>query len=186
MRSRAFRLWASFAVAVVGAAALLLLVPVDPPRSPVSWQLALPAGLLGGLGLFGLLAWRSLPVSGLERSRLALLTAKGAYVSVTSAAEEVFWRWLVLGGLAATIGLAPAFAASTLSFAFAHELRVRSGPFAIHIATGATFGGVYLLTGSLAAAIAAHATYNLLVLVGLESQRTGPAISPAVIGPGAK
>jgi ABC-2 type transport system ATP-binding protein len=186
MRSRAIRLWVSFAIALLGAVAVLVVLPIDPPRNPVPWQLALPAGVVGGLTLFASLASRSLPVRGPERSRLAILAAKGAYVSITSATEEVFWRWLILGALADTIGLAAALAASTLSFAFAHELRVRSGPFAIHLATGASFGGVYLLTGSLTAAIGAHATYNLLVLVGLESQRTSPALSPAIVGPGAE
>jgi ABC-2 type transport system ATP-binding protein len=186
MRAGATRLWVSFAVAVLGAVALLVVVPIDPPRSPVPWHLALTAGLLGGLSLFALLAWRSLPVRGPERGRLALVTAKGVYVGITSACEEVLWRWFVLGGLAGAIGLAPALAASTLGFAFAHELRVRSVPFAIHLATGGCFSGVYVVTGSLTAAILAHATYNFLVLLGLESQRTSPALAPAIIGPGAE
>ena len=185
MRSRATRLWVSFAVAVLGAVVLLVSVPIDPPRSPIPWQLALPAGLLGGLTLFALLAWRSLPVRGPERSRLALFTAKGVYVSTTSATEEVLWRWLLLGGLADAIGLTAALGLTTLSFAFAHELRVRSLPFAIHLVTGASFGGIYVVTGSLTAAILAHATYNLLILVGLESARISPALSPAIVGPGA-
>jgi ABC-2 type transport system ATP-binding protein len=186
MSSRAARFWLWFAASVAGAAALLAVVPIAPPRDPVAWQLGIPAGVAAGMCVFAVLAWSWLPVRVPERSRAALVTAKGVYVSVTSATEEVVWRWLLLGGLADMLGLGAAAVVSTLSFAFAHGAKVRSSGFAIHLATGATFGGVYVATGSLAAAVAAHATYNVLVLVGLESQRRRPALAPAIVGPGTR
>jgi ABC-2 type transport system ATP-binding protein len=186
VRSPAVRLWLWFAASLVAAAAVLAVVPIAPPRAPVAWRLALPAGLLAGIGVFAVVAWRWLPLRVPERARRALVAAKVVYVGATSATEEVFWRWLMLGGLADMLGLAAAFVVSTLSFAFAHATRVRSQAFAIHVATGATFGGVYVATGSLAAAIAAHATYNLLVLMGLEAQRPRSAVAPAIVGPRAR
>ena len=47
-----------------------------------------------------------------------------------------------------------------------------------HLLTGLTFGALFVLTGSLAAAIAEHATYNLFVVAadhGLRNARRGDA-----------
>ena len=38
----------------------------------------------------------------------------------------------------------------------------------LHLSTGACFGGVYLATGSLAASVAAHWLYNILVSARVE------------------
>ena len=42
--------------------------------------------------------------------------------------------------------------------------RSRTGASGLHLVTGAVFGGVYVATGALAACVAAHSTYNLLLL----------------------
>ena len=66
-----------------------------------------------------------------------------------------------------------ALAGSTLGFAFAH--RARPG---LHLGTGAVFGGVYLATGALAACIAAHWTYNVLLLCRPGERASGSEPSP--------
>ena len=68
----------------------------------------------------------------------------------------------MLGHLALVLGRAGALAASTALFGAAHVRRQRTAAVA-HIATGSVFGVVYLATGRLVAAVAAHGAYNLLV-----------------------
>jgi ABC-2 type transport system ATP-binding protein len=118
--------------------------------------------------LFGLLArelpWRRHP----SRSRLPSFLARATYLTLTSAAEEMLWRWLVLGGLASLVGLAPAFLASSAGFALAHGLK-RRGVLAVHLLTGSVFGAVYVGTGQIEAAIITHVLYNWLVLAAIES-----------------
>jgi membrane protease YdiL (CAAX protease family) len=78
-----------------------------------------------------------------------------------AALEEVVWRGIVLGGLAAVVGPWPALAASSAGFALWHwpSLRRRC---AVHVVTGLAFGAAFL-AGGLVAAVLAHAIYNLLV-----------------------
>ncbi len=92
-----------------------------------------------------------------------------AVLVVSAASEEVVWRRVVLGELLRAGPLA-ALAGSTLGFALVH--RTRQG---LHLGTGAAFGGLYLATGALAAAIAAHSSYNVLLLMLAEhrSRRAG-------------
>jgi hypothetical protein len=68
---------------------------------------------------------------------------------LTAAHEEA--DEVVAGPLAALV-------ASSVAFGVVHR-RLRL----LHVATGAAFGGVYLLTGALAASLAAHWVYNTLV-----------------------
>jgi membrane protease YdiL (CAAX protease family) len=179
----AARLLGSLAVSASLAAAALVFVAVDPPLTRLD---ALPS-LLASVGvaclLFMLLSrqvrlWRRPP-----RQRLPPLAVRAAYVTITSAAEEVFWRWLVLGGLAPVVGLLAAFLGSTVGFAIAHGFR-RADVVAVHLATGAAFGTVYLVTGHIEAAILTHAVYNLLVLVAIESGGAARPL-PATLGRGA-
>jgi ABC-2 type transport system ATP-binding protein len=135
---------------------------------------ALPLGLAGlagaaaGLLLAVVLAGR-LRVPAPHPSRLRRLLLLGAVVVVLSASEEVIWRGFVLGRLTDVIGLVGAYAASTVGFALAHRERAAAPTYLL---LGAAFGGVFLATGSLPAAIAAHAAYNLLVLLALEERRS--------------
>jgi len=62
-----------------------------------------------------------------------------------------------------------AFAASTAGFALAHAGPQGGRGVAVHAVTGGVFGGVFIATGSLLAAVAAHGGYNLLVLLAVES-----------------
>jgi membrane protease YdiL (CAAX protease family) len=83
--------------------------------------------------------------------------------------EEVAWRGVVLGGLMVILGQWPALAVSSGAFAMWHwsSLRARS---AVHLVTGAAFGGAFL-AGGLAAAMLSHALYNLLVDWAVHAER---------------
>jgi membrane protease YdiL (CAAX protease family) len=54
----------------------------------------------------------------------------------------------------------------------------------VHLATGAAFGTVYVVTGHIEAAILAHAVYNWLVLIAIESGAAARRL-PATVGRGA-
>jgi membrane protease YdiL (CAAX protease family) len=164
----AARLLGSLAVSAAAAAAALAFVAVDPPLTRLD---ALPS-VLASVGvaclLFMLLSQQVRLWTRPPRQRVPPLALKAAYVTITSAVEEIVWRWLVLGGLAPVVGLVPAFLVSTVGFAIAHGVR-RTDVVAVHLATGAAFGTVYVVTGHIEAAILAHAVYNWLVLVAIES-----------------
>jgi ABC-2 type transport system ATP-binding protein len=72
---------------------------------------------------------------------------------------------------------------STVGFAAAHVgAQGRRGAL-VHLVTGTVFGTVFLATGSLLAAISAHASYNLLVVLAVESGASAvprPALASAV------
>jgi ABC-2 type transport system ATP-binding protein len=162
------RLLGSLALSTCGSAAALAFVRVDPPLMRLDALPALLASVVAAGLLFALLSgqapWRGRP----PFRRAGPVGVKAAYTTITSAAEEVLWRWLVLGGLAPVVGLAPAFLGATVGFALTHGTR-RRDVVAVHLATGAVFGGVYVVTGRIEAAILAHALYNWLVVVAIEA-----------------
>jgi ABC-2 type transport system ATP-binding protein len=176
----ALRVLGPLAISVAASAAVLAFVAVKPPFGRLD---ALPS-LLASAGvatlLFAVLAGRvRWPVRRpLRRTRRVVV--RGTYLTLTSATEEVLWRLLVLGGLAPVIGLAPAFLAGTIGFALAHGVR-RRDVVVVHLVTGAVFGAVYVGTGRIEASILAHALYNWLVVLAIESGAR-PAPSPATIG----
>lgn len=139
--------------AAVGAALLMLVAPAEPPS-----RLGLPAATLAGIAT-GLLLYvavaRSRPY---VPPRVPAALAACFVLVVAAGSEEVVWRRVVLGELLRAGPLAAA-AGSTLGFALFHRTRQ-----ALHLGTGATFAGLYLATGALAAAIAAHWAYNVLLL----------------------
>jgi ABC-2 type transport system ATP-binding protein len=157
------------AVELVVAALLVGIAGLPAGSTAVGWQLGVAAGATAGLLLFGLLAGRPWPRLALDRRRCLPLLAIGALLMVTSASEEVIWRGFVLTTLSEHLGLAGGYLGATLGFAFIH-LEPRS--VFVHLLTGSVFGGVMILTGSLVAAIAAHTTYNLLILLAVDSRRT--------------
>jgi membrane protease YdiL (CAAX protease family) len=59
-------------------------------------------------------------------------------------------------------GALVALSLSTVGFALAHRAR------ALHLGTGAAFGGLYLSTGALVASVVAHWVYNVLVRSSLD------------------
>jgi membrane protease YdiL (CAAX protease family) len=154
--TRAARLWLQLVVVGTGALALLLALSPERPGARLTPFVAVPLGAAAGLVLFLAVA-RRLPVRSCDRP-LRLMIAVAVLFGLAAAAEEVLWRRVVLGELLRA-GPAAALAASSLGFALSHRARP-----ALHLGTGAVFGCVYLATGALAACIAAHWLYNLLLL----------------------
>ena len=70
------------------------------------------------------------------------------------------------------MGVPAALAAATAGFALAHAPG-RPGAVPLHLVTGASFAAAFAVTGSLAAAVGAHATYNVL-LASSAPPRAGP------------
>lgn len=91
------------------------------------------------------------------------LAFRGLAVTVVAWAEETLWRGVLLGVLSAR-STAFALVLSTAGFAASHVYGQGWPALRTHALTGITFGGLYVATGSLAAAIAAHAVYNLFVV----------------------
>jgi ABC-2 type transport system ATP-binding protein len=160
-------------------ATAILFVPQVPDtvrRAPILEALAL--AVCAATGLFVLLA-RRLPAAVLPtRARSRLLVERLLFLAAVSASEEVIWRWFVVGGLADAADAGAALVIGTVGFAGAHRWRGRRA-FAVHCATGATFGAVFLLTGSLLAAIVCHVAYNALVALAIESRAVGASRAQA-------
>ncbi|MGH3003946.1 MAG: ATP-binding cassette domain-containing protein [Gaiellaceae bacterium] len=155
-------------------AGAILLVPGWPTadrRVPALTAFAVAVG--AAFALFVVLARRP-PAFALARGRARLLGEKLVLLAAAAAGEEVIWRRLVVGGLASAAGSGPALLVGTIGFAGAHRWRGRRA-FVLRCAAGATFGAVYLATGSLLAAVACHATYNALVALAVESRAAGAA-----------
>jgi membrane protease YdiL (CAAX protease family) len=134
-----------------------LLLALSPPRpaAGVPWPAALVAG--GGVGLVVyLLAVRRLPRLSPPVRPFSALLARHGVLGLWALNEEIIWRRVVLGELLAS-GALVALSLSTVGFALAHRAR------ALHLGTGAAFGGLYLSTGALVASVVAHWVYNVLV-----------------------
>src|SRR5262249_38784799 len=85
-----------------------------------------------------------------------VLIGMHAFLAVWAANEEIVWRRIALGELL-RFGMPAALLGSSVAFAVVHRSRVGT-----HLATGAAFRAVYLLTGALAASLAAPWAYNAL------------------------
>jgi membrane protease YdiL (CAAX protease family) len=123
----------------------------------VNAAVACAAGAAAAVPLFAALARTrpSLPTRHALLQGLALLPA--------ACLEEVVWRLGALGAARPLLGTAAALSASSLGFAVAHLRQAGALSVRVHLLTGHVFGGIFLATGALVAAIAAHATYNVLV-----------------------
>jgi ABC-2 type transport system ATP-binding protein len=135
--------------------ALLIWAPTAPPHPPVASAVAAAVGAAAGLVLFATLA-RSRP-------RFAL-TPASVVVAGIGVSEEATWRAFALGRLAPVAGVWVALALSTVGFASSHLPALRTRGASIHILTGAVFGSLFAVTGSLVACGVAHAAYNLLAV----------------------
>jgi membrane protease YdiL (CAAX protease family) len=137
--------------------------------APTAVRLPLPgavaAGAAAGAGLFRALsgAWCRAPSGSL---RSVALCGPAATLVGRAAVEEVAWRGFALPALAGALTVIPALAATSTLFALAHT-NVEGRERLVHVGTGVAFGGLYLLTGRLAAAISAHVVYNGLIAIAL-------------------
>jgi membrane protease YdiL (CAAX protease family) len=130
---------------------------VPRPEQLVDVGAPLALGLATGVGLYVVLSG-SVTVT----VRGPGVAARLVYVAARAAYEEAVWRLCLLGLLAAAFGPAAGLALTTAAFALSHWPR-QGRRAVVHLLTGAAFGGVFLVTGSFAAAAATHVAYNALV-----------------------
>jgi membrane protease YdiL (CAAX protease family) len=161
----AARLWAHLGSAVALSIVLYTCLVPARPASRLPAAVAVIAGGACGAALFAALV-RCRPRLALgARSPLVFAGLQG-YLALRALTEEILWRRVALGELLET-GAALALLVSTVGFAMAHGARAPT-----HVGTGATFGALYLLTGKLAASIAAHWAYNAFVTGHVDRLRT--------------
>lgn len=161
-------LWLRLLALTALAAAVLVAVTPAVPACRLSWLDAAEAGMAVGAALF-MVALRTPPRLPAHARPLPVFIAKHGLLGLWAANEEILWRRLVLGELLFG-GAVAALTASSLAFALAHR-----GRYSLHFGTGAAFGGLYIATGALAASIAAHWTYNVLVAGLVDRSRSTPA-----------
>jgi hypothetical protein len=131
-------------------------------------MLGVTMGATVGVVLYVALS-RELPGSGIRFARVPRLARRAGGLAARATIEEIFWRWFVLGRAAVLVGAAPALVVSTVGFALAHRYAGWDAV-AVHLLTGAVFGGVYLVAGGLWPAVVAHIVYNLLVDAAVEGR----------------
>jgi hypothetical protein len=131
---------------------------------PLGGPAAVAAGAMAGAALFLALAGRPRR----PRTRPGVAVARAAWLSAGAAFEEVLWRGLALALFLPRLGVVGALGATSAGFAFAHRHQGRGG--GVHLVTGGVFGVAFVCAG-LAAAIAAHASYNVLVDLGVLAER---------------
>jgi membrane protease YdiL (CAAX protease family) len=125
-------------------------------------------GPLAGVALFMVLTGGRLPLAAPDVP-IRALALRWVGLGAGAGLEELVWRGLVLGGLAASIGPGGGLAVSTAGFAIWHRPSLRRRC-AVHLVTGAGFGTAFL-AGGLMAAVLAHGTYNLLVDWAVHAER---------------
>jgi ABC-2 type transport system ATP-binding protein len=152
--------------------ALLLLSPTPPPRQPLGSVASVPLGVLAGVALFAALA-RARPRVLL--TPLALATA--IVVAGAGMSEEAVWRAFALGRISPTVGAWTAVGLTTVAFAAAHVPMLRARGATVQLVTGATFGALFVVTGSLVACALAHATYNLFAVLGRGGAKPASALT---------
>ena len=152
-------------------ATVVLAIAVAPRIDPLFHHgpAAVPLGICAGAILFATLARKGVSPAALATVPPGQLVARTLALTIKAAHEEAVWRAVALGFLVGPIGRTGALVVSTILFAAAHVNRLGARA-AQHLATGVVFGLAYLATGSLAAAIGAHATYNVLIGAGLLSR----------------
>ena len=157
------------ALALLGPA-LLRFAPTHPPRAPISVSLAASLGVLTGFALFIVLA-RTGPRILLD----PLAVGAAILVAAVGMSEEALWRGFALGRLAPSTGVGAAVAISSIGFAATHLPMLRARAAAVHVLTGATFGLLFVTTGSLVACALAHASYNVLAVLARNRARPASA-----------
>lgn len=155
------------------AVAAVLLVVVRPPERH-TWPLlpAVAVGLVAGAALFAVVERRP---PALRRTVLGaeVWLAKHVALAAWAGVEEIVWRRTALAELARLVPALAALAVSSVAFGLCHR-----APSPVHIAAGLVFGGVFLATGSLAGAWAAHGVYNGSIAVTAEAARAPDAEAP--------
>jgi membrane protease YdiL (CAAX protease family) len=123
-------------------------------------ELPVASGPFCGAALFVFLSAGRLPhARSLPLSRA--LALRWLWLGLVAGLEELVWRAGALASLALATGPAVALVLTSAGFALWHRPAL-GRRCTVHLATGLGFGATFLV-GGLAAAILAHAVYNVLV-----------------------
>ncbi len=155
---------------ILGAAAVAVLQPRLVVATLHASAATVLEGAAAGAVLYAVLRHALAPAAAVGQPT-GSLAFRGLAVTLTAWAEETLWRGVLLGTLASRSAVF-ALALSTAGFAASHVYGQGWTALRTHALTGLTFGGLYVATGSLAAAIAAHAVYNLIVVAADGARRT--------------
>ena len=165
---KAVLLWVRIAAGcLVAVAAFSTLHPAEPART-LPAALAMPLGAVAGIALFCILGRARPALPRVARDRAPVVAGTAGVILAWAAVEETLWRWLLVGVLIPRTGLVVAVPISAAAFAAWHRRGRRE-----HLLTGTVFGGLYAASGSLAAAVAAHAAYNVSIAATLERRPSG-------------
>jgi membrane protease YdiL (CAAX protease family) len=164
--------WAVMVTAAVGLVGLL--APIDVPgpgRAPVrdghpasvaNWLSAVALGLAAMLVAARLPGLLGLRPHGFERLAFGVAPAAVAASVVAAVAEEVFFRRLVYGWLAASWGAAVAVCGSAVAFAAIHVPVYGFAVLPIDTAAGLLLGWQRWMTGGWSASGLTHVAANLI------------------------
>lgn len=167
------RPWLELGLLAALAAAVVVAVPESRHAPTLGLVASVGVGAVTGVGIALALAGGP-PLSRLRPAALAgRRLGVGGVLVLAAAGEETVFRRGIVDALAAPAGVPGAVAAGAACFALVHGPAPRR--LAVHAVTGSAFGAVYALTGRLAAAVAAHAAYNLVVLAGDDEAPPGPS-----------
>ncbi len=131
-------------------------------------ELGLASGPVCGAAVFVALTGGRLPLAG-PGAWTRALAVRWLSLTVAAGVEEIVWRGLALARLATALGPALALAATSVGFALWHRHGL-GRRCAVHLITGLAFGAAFLI-GGLAAAVIAHAIYNVLVDWAVQAER---------------
>ncbi len=140
--------------------------------------LSLLSGILVGTGVFFILSAAPGLAKGMSRGRWTRLVPQILFFVFRAGTEEVLWRGFALTWLMAATGPVAGFLGAVLAFALAHRYLQGLPGVAVHAFTGTAFASSFLATGSLAAAVGAHAAYNTLVVLHRSVQEDRAAAQP--------
>ncbi len=176
----------SVAAQALLAAWLLLagLVATEVGARPVS--LSLLSGILVGVGVFYILSAAPGLARGMSPGPWRRVVPRVLFFIFRAGTEEVLWRGFALTWLMAAAGPVAGFLGAVLAFALAHRYFQGLPGVAVHTFTGTAFASSFLATGSLAAAVGAHATYNTLVVLHRSARGEGAAAQPPAGSGGAQ
>lgn len=149
-------------------------------RTPLADAIGVLAGVAVGFVLYRLLAARD--ASAPQRAGTGAIFALALVYTAISVAEEILWRGYAFDLVAASRGAVVALIVTTAGFAIVHGIHQGYAGVRFHLVTGLAFGLTLLATSSLAAAAAAHVTYNLAVLLGTVATRKRAFDDPLAVG----
>jgi hypothetical protein len=149
---------------VVGAAALLVPLPVERPTPGAVRRSVIALGV--GTGVFAVVAWLSPALAGpLSAARWAPATASAAAASIAAAVfEEALCRRLVYG-LLRPLGLSAAVGGAAVVFALVHVPVYGWSTVPLNLAAGLVLGWQRAASGTWAIPAVTHAAANVVAFL---------------------